>query len=367
MAVVSANEDPHLDDLLPETLPGLLDAPGKAWDALDASKSLILDSASFLSLVLDEMEDRGESIDERGPYEATFLRLAAVHQVRDPDLRRNAKRMLLLADDVLLPPVDVRSNMYTEKRLKYAPTASMRARELSDESLDELAKLARQMSLHPLAQTHGLGSAEIGRIMERWRAERSFGAKRDELSVLLEMLIVEAGVAQIHARQKGIPVASHGFFGWPTKSAAICGSIENSDGIVAIWFENAVASPEPRCVEHAFELREHPRISRWRSAMREWQLGLTTGSLSKEQVVDLIRDANEHVVGAQQLGAILPWWSTLVLMPLSVVASVMGLGWLSAGVMSVRGVDFYGKLVKAVTRNGSQEYDWYLMDTKGER
>lgn len=360
--------DEHASSTVPvsilDGIRGFSEPDDLAWKAVDPNKSLVLDSISFLLLVLDEMRDEKQSMDARSPYEKVFLDLALRHEARNPGIRQNALRMMLLAEDILLPPVDVQSRMFRDKVVTWAPSPGIALYNIPAESFTAIGHLCTTLATHPLASTMGMTVAESIGIAGEWARQRSFG-QRNERSQLLQMLVAEACTAQIHARRASVPFASHGLFGWDFATPSPSSLNPDADHLVALWFENAVASPDPRSIGDALDLRENPRIQRWRAMMRSWQSQLVKGQTTKEAIVEQIRDANSYVLGGKSLGRLLHGWSTAVLVPLNFIATVFGVSWLSVGTLVIDGVVLYGKIVEAaVLSKEPLRYGWYLVDSK---
>ncbi len=133
--------------------------------------------------------------------------------------------------------------------------------------------------------------------------------------------------------------------------------------VVQFYFENTIYCPSPKSFEQALLLRQNKNIREWRKQLRSWSTRLIAQQTSPSEIKKEINEANDYIRGAEFPSRLIPKWSMLVTLPLSVISSVAPeLHHLSWVALSLDLINLYGWAVeKAVKSSNREQYRWLLI------
>lgn len=323
------------------------------------------------------------------------------------DNRRRAREMFLFFDQVLLPgELDV---AMPDKDVTWAAKAfpAMREQIVAPElEADRVRELWPFIGSAIRETGQSVNDQELDRLIQVWRAAAEYEKRRysDETQQKLMQVMRDATAAgqdQLEAMQRfwdgfepdpriaseddrrledvirrefnsfretlylaqsGVPT-----FGPPPLQAAsgagAHGVSDESEVVVGLYFDKAVACPRAQTFTDALELRHHPSVEKWRAQMLSWSRHLAAGETNLKRIEEELKDANGYIQGARFLSTVMPSWSMYVTLPLGLatqlIPGLQPVGWVLLG---AEALGAYGKIVDAAVRSPERpDHQWLLV------
>jgi hypothetical protein len=339
-----------------------LDDPiGSETDYLQDT-SLVLDCTHYMALILRAISEGSvRNLSERGLYGSTLLSTVSEYLLYHVSESKHALRMLAYGERIHVPNVEVDpGHLISDTGIEIGRSVLG----LPSSKLNEFI-----LSLEPLITRHPLFiHLSISRKFlhswvksgSSWSNDLSDNERRD--SIVLHAILQEIRTVLLDAYKRGVPAVSNALRNWPTATQELS---EDSQVVLNLYFDNAVYSPNPGTIDEALEMRNLPRVTKWRKTMREWADLLSRGELTSKEIVDAVNDANSYIEGAKFAKELLPWWSVMVTLPLGVVTALFPPAVVLTGpLLMAEGVHLYGRLVWAsVSADEPLHHGWYVLDS----
>jgi hypothetical protein len=343
----------------------------------DSERSIILDVCHHVALVLEAIQEGlAPKKSERNGYDQVLLNEFGGYLAGNRLPIETALRLIVLYEDLVIPNIDVHpGKLYSDYKMVRLGR-SVRY-EWSSEEFQEFARSLRELVvLHPMARHLHITGREYARILEFARRENhlwatSQGPQGARNGIVVEAILQDIRTALMDASFEGIPAASDLLNNVP--AANISGGMPfdspGGDALVKLYFDSAIYSPKPAGIQDALELRENPRIAKWRTVIRQWQAELARGELDQERVKEAIGEANSYIQGAKFAHHLVPrfvhtmCWSVEAL---AAAASFFHLAHAPEAVHLILGgigsAGLYGEVLwSSVSGRDPQKFGWYLL------
>jgi len=331
----------------------------------DAQYPVAIDACLYGALVLQSIDEgTAPSVSDRSWYDRLFLERFAPYRLSHPELLSQALVSLVYGDVVSFPNIDIHPGDLLQRGvLRWVNTGTYYERE-SPECLNFLTSLAPLVLRHPLAAEAGLTYESFRNAVNGMLGFTEYPSQDRVVTadtVVVSVILQEIRTVLTFAREQGVPAFASLLAHWP--GARRIPSKNEDKTVLELYFDTAVQTPRPRNIDEALTMREHPRIQKWRDTMREWSARMAAGVVTKDEIVEAIREANGHLEGAKFLRDLVPRWSVFVTLPFGILNAIFGpLPGVTEGLLAVAGISAYGKLVWASASSAEPlKHGWYLV------
>ena len=212
-------------------------------------------------------------------------------------------------EDLVFPNIDIMPGELYNKFGIVRLGRSVRYEWRSDDFQAFAHSLMPLVVRHPIAQYAGITRKRYQHLLNFSRTEHALwsyskGPERARKGIVVSAILEDIRTALIDAHAEGIPATSDLLNKVPSKlisSPSAAESLQTQDLLIKLYFDAAIYSPKPATLREALDIRENPRIHKWRLLKKQWQNELPSGRLTLEQAAQAIAGRRTLIYRAPSL------------------------------------------------------------------